>query len=148
MQLTKIESLAKSSGFGTKNADGFENRVLKATWSAGGSDDIVQLVSERKIFAGNIVLPDSIEPTEAGLNSYKEKIQAALTEGKLKMYGHIVYVKECDSDHTKVRNTANDHIIEAFPRAWKSENHAEIVEVVRRDLQKSIAKNKMAWVAE
>ena len=148
MQLTKIESLAKSSGFGSKNADGFENRVLKATWSAGSSDDIVQLVSERKIFAGNIVLPDNMESTEAGLNAYREKIQAALNEGKLKMYGHLVYVKECDSDHTKVRNTANDHIIEAFPRAWKSENHAEIVEVVRRDLQKSIAKNKMAWVAE
>ena len=148
MQLTKIESLAKSNGFGTKNADGFENRVLKATWSAGSSDDIVQLVSERKIFAGNIILPDNIEATESGLNSYKERIQAALTEGKLKMYGHLVYVKECDSDHTKVRNTANDHIIEAFPRAWKSENHAEVVEVVRRDLQKSIAKAKMAWVAE
>lgn len=147
MLLTKIESLAKSNGFGTKNTDGFENRVLKATWSAGNSDDIVQLVSERKIFAGNIILPDNIEATEAGLNSYKEKIQAALNEGKLKMYGHLVYVKECDSDHTKVRNTANNHIIEAFPRAWKSENHAEIVEVVRRDLQKSIAKTKMDWVA-
>lgn len=148
MKLTKIESLALSSGFGTKNADGFVNRVLKATWSAGSSDDIVQLVSERKIFAGNIVLPDNIESTESGLNSYKEKIQAALNEGKLTMYGHLVYVKECDSDHTKVKNTANDHIIEAFPRAWKSENHAEIVEVVRRDLQKSISKGKMAWVAE
>jgi len=148
MQLKRIESLAKSSGFGTKNADGFENRVLKATWSAGNSDDIVQLVSERKIFAGNIVLPDGMSADESGLNSYKEKIQAALNEGKLTMYGHLVYVKECDSDHTKVRNISNGHIIEAFPRAWKSENHAEIVEVVRRDLQKSIGKNKMEWVAE
>ena len=144
MLLTKIESLTKSANFGVKNADGYENRVLKATWTASEGNALVQLVSERKIFAGNIICPDNVN-ADTGLDAYKQQIQAALTEGKLKMYGHLVYVKECDSDHTAVKNISNGHVIEAFPRAWINENHAEIVEVVKRDLQKSMAKNKMAW---
>lgn len=142
-------SLAKSNKFGEKNSDGFENRVLKAVWGEGASKKI-QLVSESVSYGGNILLPDGYTADDAGLARLREDINKWLAlpddnPDALRMYGFVISVREIDSDHTKVRNTSNDHIIEQFPRAWSSDDRTAILNAVKRDVQKSIDKGKLEW---
>ena len=142
-------SLAKSNKFGEKNADGFENRVLKAVWSEGASKKI-QLVSESVSYGGNILLPDGYTADDAGLARLREDINKWLAlpddnPDRLRMYGFVISVREIDADHTKVRNVANNHIIEQFPRAWSSDDRVGILNAVKRDVQKSIDKGRLEW---
>ena len=142
-------SLAKSANFGTKNADGFENKVLKAVWSEGSSKRI-QLVSESVSYGGNILLPDGYTADDAGLSRLRDDINKWLAlpddnPNALRMYGFVISVREIDPDHTKVRNTSNAHIIEQFPRAWSSDDRTAILNAVKRDVQKSIDKGKLEW---
>lgn len=143
--LKKLESLSLSANFGTKNADGFENRVLKAVWSEGKSK-LVQLVSSVTTFGGNILMPEGYTPDATGLDRLQKDINDLLTKGDLVMYGFVVSVKEAtDGEHTKVKNLANDHVIENFPRAWDSDDRQACLNAVKRDVAKSIDKGKLEF---
>ena len=149
MQLKKIEALTLSAKFGAKNEQGFENRVLKAVWSEGTSDNLVSFVGERSLFTGNITLPEGRTSDANGLNAYKEEIQRALTEGRLKVYGFLLSVSDLSGgEFQRVKNTTNDHIIEQFPRAWLRDDLHEIAGIVRNDMQKAIKKGTLEVVKE
>lgn len=144
--LKKLESLSLSANFGQKNADGFENRVLKAVWSEGKSK-LVQLVSSATTFGGNILMPDGYTADANGLERLQNDINNLLSKGDLVMYGFVVSVKEAtDGEHTKVKNLANDHVIENFPRAWDSDDRQACLNAVKRDVAKSISKAKLEFV--
>ena len=149
MQLKKIEALTLSANFGVKNEQGFENRVLKAVWSEGTSDNLVSFVGERSLFTGNITLPEGRTSDANGLNAYKEEIQRALTEGRLKVYGFLLSVSDLSGgEFQRVENTTNHHIIEQFPRAWLRDDLHEIAGIVRNDMRKAIEKGKLQVVNE
>lgn len=149
MQLKKIEALTLSANFGVKNEQGFENRVLKAVWSEGASDNLVSFVGERSLFTGNITLPEGRTSDANGLNAYKEEIQRALTEGRLKVYGFLLSVSDLSGgEFQRVKNTTNNHIIEQFPRAWLRDDLKEIAGIVRNDMRKAIEKGKLQVVNE
>jgi hypothetical protein len=148
--LKKLESLSLSANFGKKNADGFENRVLKAVWSEGKSK-LVQLVSSATTFGGNILMPDGYTADQNGLERLQKDINALLAlpdddPNHLRMYGFTISVKEAtDGEHTKVKNLANEHIIENFPRAWDSDDRQACLNAVKRDVAKSIDKGKLEF---
>lgn len=149
MLLKKIEALTLSANFGSKNEQGFENRVLKAVWSEGASDNLVTFVGERSLFTGNITLPEGRTSDTTGLNAYKAEIQKALDEGKLKVYGFLLSVNDLSGgEFSKVKNTTNDHIIEQFPRAWLRDDLKEIAGIVRNDMRKALDKGKLQRVNE
>lgn len=149
MQLMKIESLTLSKNFGTKNADGFENRVLKAVWSEGASDSLVTFVGERSLYTGNITLPAGRTYDQTGLDAYKAEIQKALDEGKLKVYGFLLSVSDLSGgDFARVKNVSNQHIIEQFPRAWHADDMKEIFSIVRNDMRKALEKGTLEKVSE
>ena len=149
MLLKKIEALTLSANFGAKNEQGFENRVLKAVWSEGASDNLVSFVGERSLFTGNIVLPEGRTYDANGLNAYKVEIQKALDEGRLKVYGFLLSVNDLSGqEFSKVKNTANGHIIEQFPRAWMRDDAREIAGIVRNDMRKAIERKKLEIVNE
>lgn len=145
--LKELVSLAKSANFGNKNTDGFENRVLKAVWSEGSSNKLVQLVSATTTYGGNILLPDGYSSDDAGLEKLRTDINAGLKDGSISVYGFVVDVRTLtEGEHTKVKNLANEHVIESFPRAWLADDRAACVAAVRRDLLKSIDKGKLEYV--
>lgn len=136
MELKKLESVTLSKGFG-ETVEGLENRVVKCVWSEGKSSDFT-FVGERSLFVGNMLLPESYG---RDVEKFKTAAQAAVDAGTLHVYGHLVSVAEAtNNEHTKVKNLSNGHIIEVFPRAWVSDDHAAVVEQVRRSLQKSAPK--------
>lgn len=141
MELKKLESVTLTQGFGTAASDGLVNRVVKCVWSEGKSSDFT-FVGERPLFVGNMILP---EKYGQDCEKFKTAAQAAVDSGDLHVYGHLVSVAEATSnEHTKIKNLVNGHIIEVFPRAWVSDDHAAVVEQVRRSLQKSVPK-KMTY---
>lgn len=145
--LKKLESLSLSANFGQKNADGFENRVLKAVWSEGGKSKLVQLVSSATTYGGNILLPDGYTADDTGLTRLQADINALLAKGELTMYGFTISVREAtDGEHDKVKNLANEHVIEQFPRAWDSDDRTACLNAVKRDVAKSISKGKLEFV--
>lgn len=149
MLLKKIEALTLSANFGSKNEQGFENRVLKAVWSEGTSDNLVTFVGERSLFTGNITLPEGRTSDTTGLNAYKAEIQKALDDEKLKVYGFLLSVNDLSGgEYQRVKNTTNDHIIEQFPRAWLRDDLKEIAGIVRNDMRKAIEKGKLQVVNE
>lgn len=149
MQLKKIEALTLSKNFGTKNADGFENRVLKAVWSEGASDNLVTFVGERSLYTGNITLPQGRTYDQAGLDAYKAEIQEALDENKLKVYGFLLSVNDLSGkEFSRVKNVSNGHIIGQFPRAWHVDDLQEIAGIVRNDMRKALEKGTLERVNE
>lgn len=149
MQLKKIEALTLSKNFGTKNADGFENRVLKAVWSEGASDSLVTFVGERSLYTGNITLPAGRSYDQTGLDAYKAEIQKALDEDKLKVYGFLLSVADLSGgEFTRVKNVSNGHIIEQFPRAWHVDDMKQIFAIVRNDMRKAFEKQTLERVSE
>ena len=149
MLLKKIEALTLSNKFGQRNESGFENRVLKAVWSEGTSDNLVTFVGERSLFTGNITLPEGRSSDTSSLNAYKDEIQKALDETKIKVYGFLLSVNDLSGqEFKKVKNTSNGHIIEQFPRAWMRDDYREIFGIVANDMRKALDKGTLQKVNE
>ena len=145
--LKKLESLSKSAKFGITDSNGIENRILKAVWSGASENPLVQLVSSMTTYGGNILLPEGYTSDDIGLNRLRNDINDLLIKGELKMYGFIFSVKELTyGEHIQVKNLANGHIIETFPRAWNTNNRTDALEAVRRDLENAIKKGRIAVI--
>ena len=91
------------------------------------------------------MLPDGYTSDDVGLKRLQDDINKQLADGTTEVYGFVINVREINSDHTKVRNTANDHIIESFPRAWLSDDRTACLNAVKRDVQKSMDKGRLEW---
>lgn len=146
-KLATLQSVALSANFGA-TVNGVVNRVIKAIW-APKSTGIVQLVSKRNSYGGNLILPDAYAADEAGLTKFKNDVNDLLKNGSLTMYGCIVSVHDAtDGEAESCTNVANGHVIQAFPRAWDADDEAAVIEAVKRDLRNSIAKGKITLNAE
>lgn len=142
--IKKLESVVITADFGVEK-NGLINRVVKCVWSEGGNA-LVQLVSKRTSYGGNLILPDGYAHDEAGLKKFKEDVQALLDKGELKMYGFVISVHDAtDGEHEECTNVANDHVIQAFPRAWDADDAGSVLEAVKRDLRNSVAKGKIKF---
>lgn len=145
-KLTRLVSVERSNRFG-QVVNGTTNRILKAIWSASGEgvEEVIQLVSQRTVYGGNLVLPDKYGTDDAALAQFKADVQALIDKGLAQMYGYIFTVAQLtDNEHTKVKNISNGHVIEAFPRAWLGDDEKSCFDAVRRDLQKAVEKT-LVW---
>ena len=141
-KLATLQSVALTANFGA-TVNGIVNRVVKAIWAPKNSG-IVQLVSKRTSYGGNLILPDSYTADEAGLTKFKNDVNALLSSGQLEMFGCIVSVHDAtDGEAESCTNIANGHVIQAFPRAWDCDDETAVIEAVKRDLRNSVSKNKI-----
>lgn len=146
-KLATLQSVALTANFGA-TINGVVNRVVKAMW-APKSAGIVQLVSKRTSYGGNLILPDAYAGDDAGLTKFKNDVNALLSSGQLEMFGCIVSVHDAtDGEAESCTNVANGHVIKAFPRAWDCDNESAVIEAVKRDLRNSVSKGKITLNVE
>ena len=143
-KITTIVSVERSKTFG-QVVNGQTIRILKAAWTVA-SNDLLQFVSQRTVYTGNIILPDKYGTDDASLEAFKKDIQSLLDSDKVQVYGYEVSVKEAsEGEHESVYNKQTGHEIMVFTRAWLGDDRNACVESVKRDLAKAITKETLRW---
>ena len=137
-----------SNSFGSEK-NGVKNYGVKCSFSNGQESDF-EVMGEQPRFSATIVMPkrvyDSRSNDSERLSQFKVELQEALNNGKLKLYGHLVPVSECnDEGHKKVTNTSNGHEIENFAQALGKDDKDAAVNLCRRGLQRRLAAGVFKW---
>ena len=144
-EIKSLLSVEKTANFG-QMSNGMVNRVLKAIWAGKSDGSLVQLVSKRTAYGGNLILPEEYGSDEAGLTKFKNDVNDALKAGTVKMYGCVVAIHDAtDGEHEECVNVTNGHVMQAIPRAWDCDDEKAVLEAVRRDLRKSVFKGKISF---
>ena len=142
MELKKIKSIRTSANFGAV-VNGRVNRVLALTWSPNDSE--FEFVGQGQEFSGNMILPDNY--TETQIEAFRQKVQSAVDEGRLHVYGYEYPVSVVSNGTCKAyKNPAKPEstAMETIRRAWPEPNASnELLNIVRQQTQKAVDKGKL-----
>ena len=142
-KLIKLESCTKSSTFG-QTVNGRVNRVAVCVWSKSASE--FSLVGGGEHYQGNMPVPDKYGDD---INAFAAAVQKAVDDGSFTLYAYDFPVLLISNGTAKAYKNAlkpTNAPMETIRRAWDKDNDPLFIEVVRAQVNKSLAGGKLIAV--
>lgn len=139
-KLIKLESCAKSLTFG-QIVNGRINRVAVCVWSKSASE--FSLVGSGEHYQGNMPVPDKYGDD---INAFAAAVQKAVDNGEFNLFAYDFPVPLISNGTVKAYKNAlkpDNAPMETIRRAWDKDNDPLFIEVVKAQVNKSVAAGKL-----
>jgi hypothetical protein len=139
-KLIKLESCTKSLTFG-QVVNGRVNRVAVCVWSKSASE--FSLVGSGEHYQGNMPVPEKYGDN---IEAFAAAVQKAVDDGSFTLYAYDFPVPLISNGAVKAYKNAlkpANAPMETIRRAWDKDNDPLFIEVVRAQINKSVASGKL-----